>query len=46
MPTPAKIDSLLIIVGKDRRAKWIFAHMVPSKEVFIYLVRDKSVARA
>ena len=27
----AKIDSLPVIVGKDRRAKWIFAHMVPSK---------------
>ena len=27
----AKIDSLPILVGVDRKSKWIFAHMVPSK---------------
>ena len=26
-----QIDSLPIIVGKDRSCKWVFAHMVPKK---------------
>ena len=35
----AKIDSLPILVGIDRRTKWIFAHMVLAKGLDVHAVK-------
>ena len=38
----AKIDSLPILVGVDRKSKWVFAHMVPSKGLDPHAVKMMS----
>ena len=35
----AKIDSLPILVGIDRKTKWVFAHMVPSKGLDAHAIK-------